>query len=197
MMSSHQGLTSPQYGQSLKNEPSGSGVLSHQSLKPQYLQQQQHQSQYMLPTQQQTSSLLKTPSVPMAPPPLPSVSYAHSAPPSSSTMASLSTDIIVDHDMPLSPNRAGTSSRFPRDSTRRVGHIHAEQKRRYNIKNGFDMLHSLIPQLQQNPNAKMSKAAMLQKGAEYIKALRAERSSISEKMEILKKERDSLNNSLT
>lgn len=43
----------------------------------------------------------------------------------------------------------------PRDSQRRAGHIHAEQKRRYNIKNGFDMLHSLIPQLQQNPNAKV------------------------------------------
>lgn len=43
----------------------------------------------------------------------------------------------------------------PRESQRRAGHIHAEQKRRYNIKNGFDMLHSLIPQLQQNPNAKV------------------------------------------
>lgn len=42
----------------------------------------------------------------------------------------------------------------PRDS-RRVVHIHAEQKRRYNIKNGFDTLHSLIPQLSQNPNAKV------------------------------------------
>lgn len=39
---------------------------------------------------------------------------------------------------------------------RRVGHIHAEQKRRYNIKNGFDTLHSLIPQLSQNPNSKVS-----------------------------------------
>lgn len=43
-----------------------------------------------------------------------------------------------------------------RENSRRVGHIHAEQKRRYNIKNGFDMLHSLIPHLNQNPNAKVS-----------------------------------------
>jgi MAX-like protein X len=43
----------------------------------------------------------------------------------------------------------------PREHQRRAGHIHAEQKRRYNIKNGFDMLHSLIPQLQQNPSAKV------------------------------------------
>lgn len=79
---------------------------------------------------------------------------------------------------------------------RRVGHIHAEQKRRYNIKNGFDMLHTLIPQLQQNPNAKLSKAAMLQKGADYIRQLRTERDAVNQKMEILKKERDALNNSL-
>lgn len=79
---------------------------------------------------------------------------------------------------------------------RRAGHIHAEQKRRYNIKNGFDMLHALIPQLQQNPNAKISKASMLDKGAMYIKQLRAERDATNQKMEILRKERDSLNNSL-
>lgn len=82
------------------------------------------------------------------------------------------------------------------ESQRRSGHIHAEQKRRYNIKNGFDMLHSLIPQLQQNPNAKLSKAAMLQKGAEYIKQLRVERSATNEKMDALRREIDALNNSL-
>lgn len=58
------------------------------------------------------------------------------------------------------------------------------------------MLHSLIPQLHQNPNAKLSKAAMLQKGAEYIRQLRAERAAVNEKMEVLKKERDTLNNSI-
>jgi MAX-like protein X len=49
-----------------------------------------------------------------------------------------------------SPNRD-----TPHRDQRRVGHIHAEQKRRYNIKNGFDMIHSLIPHLNQNPNAKV------------------------------------------
>lgn len=34
-------------------------------------------------------------------------------------------------------------------------HINAEQKRRCNIKNGFDTLHALIPQLNHNPNAKV------------------------------------------
>lgn len=58
----------------------------------------------------------------------------------------------------MSPERCLSLSKFhPRESQRRVGHIHAEQKRRYNIKNGFDMLHQLIPQLQQNPSAKVIK----------------------------------------
>ena len=56
----------------------------------------------------------------------------------------------------MSPERCLSLNKFhPRESQRRAGHIHAEQKRRYNIKNGFDMLHQLIPQLQQNPNAKV------------------------------------------
>lgn len=61
------------------------------------------------------------------------------------------------HDLSShSPERSMSIGRFqPRENQRRAGHIHAEQKRRYNIKNGFDMLHSLIPQLQQNPNAKV------------------------------------------
>jgi len=96
----------------------------------------------------------------------------------SQSSSQISSPELIEHDMPSSPTRAGSSSsRYPRDSQRRVGHIHAEQKRRYNIKNGFDMLHSLIPQLQHNVNAKLSKAAMLQKGAEYIKVLRTETSN--------------------
>lgn len=58
---------------------------------------------------------------------------------------------------PTSPQGAlGSPTRdFSHKDQRRVGHIHAEQKRRYNIKNGFDVLHSLIPHLNQNPNAKV------------------------------------------
>ncbi|XP_070492951.1 carbohydrate-responsive element-binding protein isoform X2 [Chironomus tepperi] len=102
------------------------------------------------------------------------------------------------HDLPqsLSPERCISMSKYQSRDNRRAGHIHAEQKRRYNIKNGFDMLHSLIPQLQQNPNAKLSKAAMLQKGAEYIKQLRSERTLVSEEMDRLKKEIETLTNSL-
>ncbi|RZC37508.1 HLH domain containing protein, partial [Asbolus verrucosus] len=91
-----------------------------------------------------------------------------------------------------SPNRDNP----PRDQ-RRVCHIHAEQKRRYNIKNGFDMIHSLIPHLNQNPNAKLSKAAMLQKGAEYIRQLRSERNQLNEEMECLRQQIETLNTSIS
>lgn len=100
---------------------------------------------------------------------------------------------------PLSPNRGymkGESERGQYKEQRRVGHIHAEQKRRYNIKNGFDMLHSLIPQLNQNPNTKLSKAAMLQKGADYIRQLRMERNQVKEEMENLKQQIECLNTSI-
>ena len=44
--------------------------------------------------------------------------------------------------------------------------------------------------------SQLSKAAMLQKGAEYIKQLRSERTSVSEEMDRLRKEIDTLTNSL-
>ncbi|KAI5641808.1 helix-loop-helix DNA-binding domain-containing protein [Phthorimaea operculella] len=76
-------------------------------------------------------------------------------------------------------------------------HLHAEQKRRCNIKNGFDTLQALIPHLSTNPAAKVSKAAMLQKGAEYIKQLKAERNQIKEEMESLRQQIECLNNSIS
>ncbi|XP_050302035.1 MLX-interacting protein isoform X2 [Anthonomus grandis grandis] len=97
--------------------------------------------------------------------------------------------------VPGSPGRGEGGSRSGGD--RRVGHIHAEQKRRCNIKNGFDMIHSLIPQLSQNPNTKLSKAAMLQKGAEYIRTLRHERAQIREEMDSLRQQIESLNTSIS
>ncbi|KAK9504684.1 hypothetical protein O3M35_010958 [Rhynocoris fuscipes] len=101
----------------------------------------------------------------------------------------------------LSPLNVGsptspTSTKEPNKEQRRVCHINAEQKRRCNIKNGFDTLHSLIPQLSQNPNAKMSKASMLQKGAEYIRQLRIERSNLKQEIDSLRQEIESLNTAI-
>lgn len=79
---------------------------------------------------------------------------------------------------------------------RRVCHINAEQKRRCNIKNGFDTLNMLIPQINQNPNAKMSKAAMLQKGGDYIVQLKAERSRLFDERQNLQQQVEALNSSI-
>lgn len=94
-----------------------------------------------------------------------------------------------------SPSPRGSRAGSPRESRRT--HLHAEQKRRYNIKNGFDTLQALIPHLNTNPSAKISKAAMLQKGAEYIKQLKAERNQIKEEMESLRQQIECLNNSIS
>lgn len=176
----------PQQQQTQHHQPS---QIHHQQtiIAPVQSQQYLQQSPQTSPVLQHTTANL-SPNI---------FSQSSSQQPSSAPSSQISSPELIEHDMPLSPTRPGCSnSRFPRDTQRRVGHIHAEQKRRYNIKNGFDMLHSLIPQLQHNVNAKLSKAAMLQKGAEYIKVLRAERATVDEKIECLKKERDQLNNSL-
>ncbi|KPJ15034.1 MLX-interacting protein [Papilio machaon] len=108
-------------------------------------------------------------------------------------------DVMSPHQS-LSPPASPTSPRAgsPRESREaRRSHLHTEQKRRYNIKNGFDTLQTLIPHLNTNPTAKISKAAMLQKGAEYIKQLKAERNQIKEEMESLRAQIDCLNNSIS
>ncbi|XP_061712203.1 carbohydrate-responsive element-binding protein isoform X1 [Cydia pomonella] len=108
----------------------------------------------------------------------------------------IGSDVMSPHQSlspPVSPDgeRAGS----PREARRT--HMHAEQKRRYNIKTGFDTLQALIPHLNANPAAKISKAAMLQKGAEYIKQLKAERNQIKEEMESLRQQIECLNNSIS
>ncbi|KAL3858372.1 hypothetical protein ACJMK2_012963 [Sinanodonta woodiana] len=87
--------------------------------------------------------------------------------------------------------------KMPESDTKKVSHISAEKKRRCNIKSGFDMLHTLIPSLSQNPNAKVSKAAMLQKTAEYCKKLKQERAQMQNEADILRQEIESLNNAIS
>lgn len=76
-------------------------------------------------------------------------------------------------------------------SDRRVAHLTAEQKRRCNLKSGFDLLHTLVPSLAQNP--KVSKATMLQKTAEHCRKMKSERSQMQQEAGILKQEIESLN----
>ena len=59
---------------------------------------------------------------------------------------------------------------------RRSVHINAEQNRRTSIKHGFEELRSLIPSLKDVPASshKISKAALLTKGGDYIRQMKSE-----------------------
>uniref|UniRef100_A0A2K6JX41 MLX interacting protein like n=1 Tax=Rhinopithecus bieti TaxID=61621 RepID=A0A2K6JX41_RHIBE len=76
---------------------------------------------------------------------------------------------------------------------RRITHISAEQKRRFNIKLGFDTLHGLVSTLSAQPTLKVSKATTLQKTAEYILMLQQERAGLQEEAQQLRDEIEELN----
>jgi len=63
----------------------------------------------------------------------------------------------------------------------------AERKRKGTIKNGFDMLRSLVPTLCLLPTVKISKAAQLGKAAEYIIQLKEENDAIQAEVEALRR----------
>ncbi|XP_075958535.1 carbohydrate-responsive element-binding protein [Anarhichas minor] len=80
--------------------------------------------------------------------------------------------------------------------TRRITHISAEQKRRFNIKLGFDTLHNLVTTLSSQPSIKISKATTLQKTAEYISKMQQERAQLHEEAQRLKEEIQLLNSAV-
>ncbi|XP_047235956.1 carbohydrate-responsive element-binding protein-like isoform X4 [Girardinichthys multiradiatus] len=80
--------------------------------------------------------------------------------------------------------------------TRRITHISAEQKRRFNIKLGFDTLHNLVTTLSSQPSIKISKATTLQKTAEYISKMQQERAQLHEEVQRLREEIQHLNSSI-
>jgi MAX-like protein X len=79
---------------------------------------------------------------------------------------------------------------------RRVCHINAEQKRRCNIKNGFDTLRQILPSVSQNTNTKISKAAMLAKAAEHIRQLKHDSRVKMEECDRFKGEIDTFNQAI-
>ncbi|XP_051966033.1 carbohydrate-responsive element-binding protein-like [Xyrauchen texanus] len=83
-----------------------------------------------------------------------------------------------------------------RTDTRRITHISAEQKRRFNIKLGFDTLHSLVSTLSSQPSIKISKATTLQKTAEYIGKMQQERAQLHEEAQRLRDEILALNSAI-
>uniref|UniRef100_A0A8V5GV93 Uncharacterized protein n=1 Tax=Melopsittacus undulatus TaxID=13146 RepID=A0A8V5GV93_MELUD len=80
--------------------------------------------------------------------------------------------------------------------SRRITHISAEQKRRFNIKLGFNTLHSLVSTLNTQPSIKVSKATTLQKTAEYICKLQQERAALQDEAQRLREQIEELNGSI-
>ncbi|NXB51389.1 MLXPL protein, partial [Leucopsar rothschildi] len=99
----------------------------------------------------------------------------------------------------ISPQQTVTRPGRPESSkleSRRITHISAEQKRRFNIKLGFTTLHSLVSTLSAQPSIKVSKATTLQKTAEYICKLQQERAALQDEALRLREQIEELNGSI-
>ncbi|XP_045390834.1 MLX-interacting protein isoform X1 [Lemur catta] len=101
---------------------------------------------------------------------------------------------------PQSPqNNCSGKSADPKNmaalKNRQMKHISAEQKRRFNIKMGFDTLNSLISNSSKLPPVVLqtSHAITLQKTVEYITKLQQERSQMQEEARRLREEIEELN----
>ncbi len=75
------------------------------------------------------------------------------------------------------------------------GQFNAGQKRHGSIKNGFDHLRSLIPSL--NSSIKISKAALLHKGGDYLVQLKSERQHLAEEIASHRAKIEGLNDAIT
>uniref|UniRef100_A0A8C7LV20 MLX interacting protein n=1 Tax=Oncorhynchus mykiss TaxID=8022 RepID=A0A8C7LV20_ONCMY len=96
---------------------------------------------------------------------------------------------------PQSPHSSCIAlSKNESNQSRRVTHITAEQKRRFNINIGFKMLCSLIPALKSQSN--ISNAVTLQKTVEYIRKLQQERQQMQEETKRLREEIEEVNASI-
>eukprot|EP00112_Aurelia_sp_Birch-Aquarium-sp1_P004990 Seg1566.8 transcript_id=Seg1566.8/GoldUCD/mRNA.D3Y31 product="Carbohydrate-responsive element-binding protein" protein_id=Seg1566.8/GoldUCD/D3Y31 len=76
---------------------------------------------------------------------------------------------------------------------RRKNHVTAEQKRRGLIKIAFEQMMSLIPSLREDKQGRMSKALILQKGADYIEHLHRDRELAKFKIDKMRSEVNRLN----
>ncbi|CAB1316862.1 unnamed protein product [Coregonus sp. 'balchen'] len=95
------------------------------------------------------------------------------------------TNLLERESNPESPHSLNVHSKMESNKTqsRRITHISAEQKRRFNIKLGFDTLHSLSPQ---RPLSQISKATTLHKTVEHISKIQQERVQLHEEAQRLR-----------
>lgn len=80
---------------------------------------------------------------------------------------------------------------------RRPGHSSSEQRRRGSIKGGFDQLYRLIPTLHLSSASKLSKAALLHKGADFIHQMRSDCSRLQEDISSLRSNIESINHEIS
>jgi len=73
----------------------------------------------------------------------------------------------------------------------------AEQKRRQQIKSGFELLAELIPTIPTNTTSKTSKANVLVKTIEFITKLDDEKGEMEKEMDVLSQEIEALNDAIT
>ncbi|XP_015791618.1 protein WBSCR14 homolog [Tetranychus urticae] len=141
----------------------------------------------------------------ISPPPLLGSAYSPSSRDSNSSTPLASPQSIVTVGSPSIPSTLSSiktiklksdTDKLKYKEHRRVCHINAEQKRRCNIKNGFDTLRTLLPAINQNANTKISKAAMLHKAAEYIRTMKSERHQRQEECENLRQQIETLNQTI-
>ncbi|XP_034462057.1 carbohydrate-responsive element-binding protein-like isoform X3 [Hippoglossus hippoglossus] len=108
-------------------------------------------------------------------------------------------EIVSNPESPQSVHGKKESSKMcclQQTETRRVTHISAEQKRRFNIKTGFDTLHNLVTTLSSQPSIKISNATTLQKTGEYITKMQQERTQLQEEAQKLREEVQLLNSAI-
>ncbi|XP_043924551.1 MLX-interacting protein [Protopterus annectens] len=85
-----------------------------------------------------------------------------------------------------------TDSQNASVTIRRITHISAEQKRRFNIRRGFSTLQSLVTTMKSNSKP-VSNACTLQKTVEYIAKLQQERIQMQDDVKRLREEIEELN----
>jgi hypothetical protein len=85
----------------------------------------------------------------------------------------------------LTPNSAGNyrgkklAEELLTDEQKKAHHIASEQKRRQNIRDGYDMLIASIPQLKHGPR---NEAVVLEKALEYIIQLQSKQSELKNRV---------------
>lgn len=75
--------------------------------------------------------------------------------------------------------------------------VKVEPARRYNLKNGFERLQQLLPNLNDGKSGKISKAAMLQKAAEYIHSVQMSQVELKQEVDNYNLEIDLLSNEIS